>query len=421
MKSGKPQDQSLAIAYSVKRKAKPKKMAKGGMAKNESAASEARPMPEERDKDAKQISRNSGNKPAKNDSWTDNSTIEQAQRPSKTPLSRPKLVGSDAFSVRYREEIDQDLHRMDSEPPASDRQQPKPAYNEDGANRQGPKVSDMQSQHNNGKPPYNKAIEDQYAQDMAAAEMKKAQSYAAGGMVIEEDPMESRERSDEAHLQSMESPSEDEGASEARSRNEMSPNRQGPRVSDMEEQHNSGRKPYAKGGHVQFDDAMSNEDHEMELNPAHDKHSPDDSEDQPEDEADMEHEDSIAAAIMSKKERSRQYSDSDEDRMVMMALGGEILQDSKDIHSHGSMDTHEDADQVDLSRNADEDANEEDQASFDALRKENYNESDGLRKLDQPRDSNLKGDDEESESENKRDRVSRIMSKMNAKRQFKQR
>lgn len=421
MEAGKPKDQSLAIAYSIKRKNR-KKMAKGGEARNESAASEQRPMPEERDKDAKQVSRNSGNKSASKDSWTDNSTIEQAQRPSKTTLSRPKLVGSDAFSVRYKDEIDQDLHRMDSEPPASDRQQPKQSYNEDGAKRQGPSVSDMQAQHNNKRPPYNKAIEDQYAQDMAAAEMKKVQSYANGGPVMEpgDDGIELMERSDEGRLQSMESPSEDEGDAEAHSLNELSPNRQGPRVSDDERQHNSGRKAYAEGGHIQFNDA-EDYDSSMELNPAHGKHSADDSEDQPHEEEQMEREDSIAAAIMARKERSGQYSDSDEDRMSMMALGGEILEDGGDIHSHGSMDTHEDADQADLSRNADEDANEEDQASFDALRKENYSESEGLRELDSSMDSGQHGNDEESDSEDKHDRVSRIMSKMNLKRQFKQR
>ncbi len=121
-------------------------------------------------------------------------------------------------------------------------------------------------------------------------------------------------------------------------------------------------------------------------------------------EQNMEHEDSIASAIMAKK----------------YARGGEILEDSPDIHSHGSMDS-DDSSQVDLSRNADEDANEEDQASFDALRKENYSESDGLRQLDQPMDSNRHGDMREEDESDPHDKVSRIMSKMNQRRQFKQR
>lgn len=184
MAHGKPQDQSIAIAYNVKRKNKRKKMAEGGMAyKNDSAKTESRPMPSERDNDAKSVSHNSGNKPAHNDSWTDNSTITQAQKPSKTPLARPALRGSDAFSVRYRDEIDEDNNRMTSMPPESDKALPPSRDNEEGPNRQGPKVSDMASEHSNGKMPYNKAIEDQYAEDMAAAEMKKTQSYANGGVV----------------------------------------------------------------------------------------------------------------------------------------------------------------------------------------------------------------------------------------------
>lgn len=431
MHEGKPQGQALAIAYSVKRK--PKKKASGGTVKSGSpdmnyvdggevsAKSEKRPMPDNRYNDSKEVSRNTGNKPSHNDSWTDNSTIEQAQRPSKTKLSRPKLVGSDAFSVRYKSEIDEDLDRMNSMPPETDTAPPPARDNEEGPNRQGPAVSDVAAQHNNKKPPYNKAIEDQYAQDMAAAEMKKTQSYAAGGVVVDEDAMEMSERADEAHMQSRLSPSHDEGDEFALDHEEVDGNRQGPNLRDMEDEHSTGRKPYYTGGSVQYRDAMDY-DTQDDFNPAHGKFSPDDSEDQPEDEADMEHEDSIAAAIMSKKKRGAQRSGSkDEDRMTMMALGGELLEDDADIHSHGSMDTYEDEDQADLSRNADEDANEEDQASFDALRKENYSESEGLHKLISSTTSGMRGDDEESDSEDKHDRVSRIMSKMNAKRQFSKR
>lgn len=422
MNAGKPQDQSLAVAYAVKRKAskKSKKMAEGGEV---NAKNERRPMPDNRYDDSKMISRNSGDKPSSHDSWTDNSTIEQAQRPSKTKLSRPKLVGSDAFSVRYKAEIDEDNDRMNSMPPESDLAQPPKRDDEEGANRQGPDVRDMAAQHNNKRPPYNKAIEDQYAQDMAAAEMKKVQSYAQGGPVMEPEDhgLELMERSDEAHLMSEESPSEDEGDAEAHSLNEERPNRQGDDVPDMEEQHNSGRKPYYMGGpavkkdhpHLMFEDNMGNEDHEMELNAAHGKYSPDDSEDQPQPEEDMEHEDSIAAAIMSKKQRGAQRSGSpDDDHAVMMADGG--------ILSHGSMDS-DDSDQADLSRNADEDANEEDQASFDSLRKENYSESAGLRQMDSPDDSAQHGDDEESDSENEHDKIDKMRSRMNMRRQFKQR
>jgi hypothetical protein len=513
MDAGKPQDQGLAIAYAIKRKAKKKakgglidkadkpstgdtetetggsspggastggvgsgiggagtggaapsepkdqqsdskqqKFAKGGYV-NDSAKYQKRPMPSERDQDSKMVGRNSGNKASKNDSWTDNSTIEQAQRPSKTKLSRPKLVGSDAFSVRYKAEIDDDLDRMNSIPPQSDRAQPKQAYNEDGANRQGPKVRDMEAQHNNKKAPYIKEIEDQYSQDMAAAEMKKQQSYAEGGEVsqdsqsdaynqehgeiadreqkmrdmggsdrtdalvspsqesalrkkhgmaeggrVEMEPSDSGieliERHDESDLMDMLDPSEDEGDADAHSRNEEDQigHGSGP---DMEKPHNKNqRSAYADGGLV----------HEMM--------------EQPHPEEDEEHHASVAAAIMAERKRGQQYSDSDEDRMVMMAEGGEILSDSDydEIHSHGSTDS-DDSSQVDLSRNADEDANEEDQLSFDALKKENYSESDGLSQLDSPSDSAQHGDDRERSKEDEHDEsmISAIRRNMKAK------
>lgn len=75
-----------------------------------------------------------------------------------------------------------------------------------------------------------------------------------------------------------------------------------------------------------------------------------------------------------------------------------------------------DGGQVDLSRNADEDFNEEDQMSYDALRKENYSESEGLEKLDQPMDSNMKGRDLPDEDEH--DMVDQVRRKMKAKRGY---
>lgn len=104
------------------------------------------------------------------------------------------------------------------------------------------------------------------------------------------------------------------------------------------------------------------------------------------DEEDMEEDASMAASIMSKRR---------------MARGGKIL--SKDALES------DDSDQADLSRNADEDQNLEDQASFEALMKENYNESEGLDELDQPDDSNLIGDDIDADEH---DMVSSIRKKI---------
>ncbi len=112
---------------------------------------------------------------------------------------------------------------------------------------------------------------------------------------------------------------------------------------------------------------------------------------QPE-EAIEEHAASVAASIMAKRRK--------------MADGGILSHDS--IYSDRS-------NQVDLSRNADEDANEEDQLSFNALRKENYSESEGLSQLTQPRDSNLIGDEREDQESDKHDRIGAIRKRMKSR------
>lgn len=66
-------------------------------------------------------------------------------------------------------------------------------------------------------------------------------------------------------------------------------------------------------------------------------------------------------------------------------------------------------DMANLSLNAVEEPNNEDQLSWNALRKENYSESEGLEQLDQPEDSNLH--DVEIESD-KHDKVGAIRKRM---------
>ncbi len=396
MKHGKPQNQALAISYAVKRK-NAKKKASGGTVESGSrdmnmaeggevnVKQQKRPMPDNTYNDSKDVAQNRGNKPPKNDQWTDNPTIKQAQSNTSRkvmPIKHPKMVPQSGYTTRLRDEED-DLQSSarpgpyDEQPPAHD--------NEEGPNRQGPAVRDMAPEHSTHSAPYVKEIEDQYAQDMAEANMKRSNSYAKGGEVESSDydhPANKYEH-DFIHAPGPE--------------NEEGPNRQGPAISDTEEAHSLSSR--------MLHDDKENEDHEMEMSPTK-GHSPDDSEDQPHDEEEMEHEDSLAAALMAKETR--------------MALGGEILHDADEPLSHGSMDS-DDSDQADLSRNADEDANEEDQASSMALSKENYSETDGLNQLDNPSDSAQTGDEEESESENKYDKIDRMRSKMTRNRQFKQR
>lgn len=333
MNAGKPQDQSLAIAYDIKRRnaKKRKKMADGGILDaiekwhnapdpkkekpkdqinrdldpvkagiisdvfkgkskpkyadggyvNDSAKTEHRPMPDETDQDSKMVNRNKGNKSPKNDSWTSDVTTEQAQRPSRTPLSRPKMANG-ILKVRDRDDVLKEEMMMTELAPDDYSKQPDKEYDEVGANRQGPESSDL-----------------------------KLKMMADGGSI--------------------------------------------------------------------------------------------------EDEADMEDEDSIAAAIMTKRARQNKLmSDSDEDSEIMMAEGG-YLNGEDSIYS-------DDSDQANIARNAEEDKNMEDQSSFDAMRKENYSESEGLSELDSPMDSNEHDIDLDSDEH---DMISQIRSKMNRQRQFK--
>lgn len=326
MQAGKPKDQSLAIAYDVKRRSKKKKMAEGGMI-NESARSERRPMPEERDKDSAMVSRNSGDKPAHNDDWADRSTVAQAQRPSITKLSRPKMANG-IFKVRDRDDVDAEERMMSSMPPASDKQQPAKELDEEGADRQGPSSKDL-----------------------------KLKMMAEGGMINDEVSMKRAEDDEVEHPAGLESDDDQRGPAEDEY---MAPH-------------------FAEGGMA----------HEMD--------------DQPTEEEEMEHHDSIAAAIMSKRDREKaMMSDSDIDEMERLYNGGQV---------EGS-----DESQADIMENGEEHPNAY-YGHNEEILKENYMED--MRHADQPMDSNEMGDSREDESENKHDMISQIRSKMNRQRQFK--
>ena len=378
-------------------------LAEGGKVSEDSARSESRPMPDKTYNDSAEAGHNRGNKAPGQDSWTDRPTEKQAISNNGRmvkPIKHPKMVPSDAFSVRLQNEED-DL--MDSASPGPYGEQPPEHDNEEGPDRQGPKVPDMEDEHSTHRKPYAKG-------GMIDDMDHPSKHY----MQPEDHGIQEQEREEEAHLQSNASPSEDEGSSDAHSRNEEGPDRQGPRVPDMEEPHSEHDEMFSDNERS----AGESERHRMDEE-HYSQRSPDDSADQPSEEEEMDHSASVAAAIMSKRRMRKEDGMSgskDMNDAEMYALGGEILEDQDDIHSHGSYDTHEDVDQVDLSRNADEDANEEDQMSFDALRKENYSESDGLSRLDQPHDSNLKGDDEEDDEENVHDMDVVSMIRRNMKR-----
>jgi hypothetical protein len=414
MRAGKPQKQSLAIAYSVKRRAK--KMAEGGAAfdfkhrkNNETGINRAHGNPDggmsgrggyvrdiqqqksrysgQSDPEAREniisdhklvmgelkktkpklqglydgglvdtnskasISRNSGNKPAHDDSWTDKPTERQATANDVRGKKLPIKRPKMVPTDAFSTRLyDAEGALEDSANPGPYDAQPPRHDDEESPDRQGPKVPDMAHEHSNGRMP-----------------------YASGGSVHDEYNNPSRD----------DEPSMDEGASMAMHRNEAMADAEG-KSPDMEREHSNGRKPYARGG---------------EISPMH--------------EEEEEHHSSITAAIMARRQRLHAEIDSgahDLDEAVRMAEGGEIL-------SHDSIYS-DDSDQADLSRNHDEDANEEDQLSFNALRRENYNTSN--LDVENPKDSGQRGDDEEMDSHDKNDMVGSIRRKMRTKRQFSQ-
>lgn len=303
MESGKPKDQSLAIAYSVKRKAK-KKYAAGGPVS--AAQEEKRPMPEQRADDSKMVSQNDHKKSNGQDNWLDQPTKAQAQMNNGRavkPIKHPSMTQSPVFKTKLRDQED-DLE-MSADPGPYDEQPPQDA-NEEEADKSGPSVP--------------------------ALHMKR---MAEGGMINDDVSMHESEEDGEEHPAGLESDND-----------EMAP---------AKDEYMASR--FADGGEVQ--------------------------------EEEIEHAASIAAAIMARRKFAR---------------GGAIL-------SEDSMETSDD-DQADLSRNAEEDANMEDKASFDALRKENYSESPALRQANNPKDAAMHGDEEEMESHDKHDMVSSIRRKM---------
>ncbi len=308
MKSGKPQDQALAIAYSVKRKAQRKRMQEGGKISEKSEKPKEKSLMESaRDLYRDQAAKGNLGDPLRQQEerrrWNDShakdregrnilaeggQVTEASKKGGKFPLKHPTVMKGNTFSTRLRDQED-DLQSTASVNEGPQEQPPK-MYDEEEADKSGPSVPAL----------------------------------------------------------------------------------------DM--------KMMADGGSVQ-----------------------------PEDEAEEEHHASVAAAIMARRKEASHSaeSDSDIDSEMMMAEGGRVPSD--EISSHSSIYS-DDSSQADLSRNADEDANEEDQLSFNALTKENYSESEGLAQLDSPRDSNLHGDEREDAESDPHDMVSAIRRKMSAKR-----
>ncbi len=440
MHAGKPQDQSIAIAYSVKRRAK---KAKGGEIKGINRQSDVRQM------GTSEAGHHAKYRPSDKDMAYSNA---QAKKHHEQTLSemrsmpKPKLPmaeggGVHAANKKYRQRhgYEEGVHHAvydlaENQEKPGQSSMGSAVRNKDMEAAKRMSIDKKKQARNVAEGPSKRPLQglaeggfiDPQAYSSASANQRPGKLPIKHPRIVKGASFSSRLRDEEDDLEMSARPNNGPEHQPPHEDDEMGPDRQGPHVSDMEDEHSTHRKPYAKGGEVEQSDYSHPEneceDDLLDLPPSEDegdmmaeehdeegqdRQGPDDealhmkmmaeggmmddSEDQPHDEEELEHAASIAAAIMAKKRRK-------------MAEGGAIK-------SHDSIYS-DDSDQADLSRNADEDANEEDQLSFNALRKENYSESAGLRKLDSPEDSNEHSPEHDEEDVDDADIVSAIRRKM---------
>lgn len=354
-----------------------------------------------------QLRKNSGDKSLKDSDWTGRPTVEQAQKESRTNLSRPKIQGENDFDGN---------ELISADKPDGYGKQPKKSYDEDGADRKGPDVPDMEDEHSTHRKPYAKGGQ------IEPGDIKSKNMFLRTKMEPEDHDIQARERSEESNLQHGASPSEDEGSSDAKSRNEEGPNRQGHPVRDMERQHSNGKMPYANGGMTESQEPDQNEEQE-------------------------ERHDSLAAAIMAKRDRMHAMIDSgafDMDKAVRgYADGGEAS--SGDYTNSSNMDrlahpidtlVHAFTDKKASGGAVKSGSKDMDYADGGEVNlKENnqmehpnryYHQNEdyalewpaGDYMPGQPENSNEKGDDREENSENEHDHIEIMRKKMKSKRQF---
>jgi hypothetical protein len=311
MDAGKPQKQSLAIAYNINRQNTPrKKMAAGGEVI--SAATEKRPSPEQEFADAMDARQNSGNAGyRKPEDWT------SAQD---TP------------------------------------------ENEVGATRTGRAVTDMSPQHNNGRAP-----------------------YAQGGRV-KDTGMDLMEHNDEDDLL-----------------DSMAPN--GNRMEQPKGTYDESQPPITSGDPDETHPHTGETQEDMMRRHA------------------MEMEHFAHGGPMNPKLQQSHLEPDEGDNLVQeimnsrkhkMAGGGKVRSDQGIGEGDSMFDFPQNDGEVDLEGNSKEDRNNEDQMSYRAAGKEQYN----LRQLSkQPKNSNEKADSREEDSENVNDEsdVKQIRRKMKKK------
>jgi len=408
-----------------------KGLAEGGAI---SAHDEARPSTQTEENDRHEIARQHAAKALspKQDATSPKNRTAARGGLKTTPIKHPKMVPSDALSTKL---YDKEGNLIDTAYPESPNRHLPADEHEEGADRHGPSpkkamahsthemmaeggaVDERSETHPMDIEHHDEPLPGQETDTTRAMKrvrqtvepmVEKIQKrnpppskpqYAKGGQVDQHDYDHSDPNAmtdSDMHLH----PSEDEGTMYADSHDEEGQDRQGPAESST--QAKTGRKPthglamMASGGGISeiVPDTGYGKIIIMKADGGEIHH---EMMEQPEEEAKDEHDNSIAAAIMAKKR---------------MASGGAVRSGSHDMD-------YADGGQVDLSRNADEDPNNEDQMSFEALKKENYSESEGLRELgDQPHDSNLMGDEREDDRSDAHDMVDAIRRKMKSKRQM---
>ena len=308
------------------------------------------------------------------DSWTsrpDKAQSQNSPKPKLQPIKGDRMTDSSIIKASRIDTLGRRLDEVERHlgtsagPNDGPQEQPPQADNEMGAKRQGPSSKDLSLKmmaRGGMLPP---GSEDDMAEHPAGLESDndqmrpKSQEYMDGYMAGKFAAGGSVEETPENRARRTKQPISATFASEAPDTMKM--------TGDDEDE--SGAHMAAEGGTIDLDE-MENE-----------KHS------------------SIAAAIMAKKK----------DKPGSMSGSPDEEDAERDMYAEGG--------QVDLSHNADEEPNNEDQMSFQALKKENYSESDGLDELGEQH-SNEIGDEREDESENKRDMISAIRSKMKSRKQF---
>lgn len=120
------------------------------------------------------------------------------------------------------------------------------------------------------------------------------------------------------------------------------------------------------------------------------------------------------------KDHRPEMDEFDDEHMVKASRGGMMMDEEHDasvsdaIMRKRNKKMYADGGEVDLSINADEEPNHEDDLSYEALKKENYSETPGLDALDSPMDSNEDG--HELSDADEHDMIEAIRRKMRAKR-----